>query len=171
MSLLCTCSELAVHTQKLSEAETLKQEGNQLYAKGDVEGAVVSSLPLLRMPPLSYMRVHSEQMVLNYHRLCNHLQAKYREALHAAPEAAAKQRAVYFANLAACHLKSKHYEEAVQDSAAALELDQSYVKALMRRSAAYEHLDDLEHALADSQKVVPGMRLHLAHFAGKHTCA
>ena len=34
-----------MHTQKLSAAEALKQEGNQLYAKGDVEGAVVSSLP------------------------------------------------------------------------------------------------------------------------------
>ena len=83
-----------------------------------------------------------------------YLQAKYGEALRGAPEAAAQQRAVYFANLAACHLRSGHYEDAVQDSAAALELDPYYVKALMRRSAAYEHVDDLEHALADSQKVL-----------------
>lgn len=80
-------------------------------------------------------------------------QARYQEALQKAPEAALKQRAVYYANLAACHLKARHFEDAVQDSTAALELDAAYVKALMRRAAAYEELDDLEHALSDSQKV------------------
>jgi tetratricopeptide (TPR) repeat protein len=84
-------------------------------------------------------------------------QEKYQEALKRAPEAAIKQRAVYYANLAACHLKAKQYEDAVQDSTAALELDPVYVKALMRRSAAYEELDDLEHALTDIQKVCPFM--------------
>jgi tetratricopeptide (TPR) repeat protein len=80
-------------------------------------------------------------------------QAKYQEALGKVPEAAAKHRAVYYANLAACHLRARHYEDAVKDSTAALEMDPAYVKALMRRAAAYEELDDLEHALADSQKV------------------
>lgn len=60
---------------------------------------------------------------------------------------------MYHANLAACHLRTRHFEEAVQDSAAALELEPDYVKALLRRAAAYEELDDLEHALADSTKV------------------
>ena len=81
------------------------------------------------------------------------MQAKYEEALRAAPEGARRQRAVYHANLAACHLKTRHFEDAVQDSTAALELEPEYVKALLRRAAAYEELDDLEHALADSTKV------------------
>jgi tetratricopeptide (TPR) repeat protein len=79
-------------------------------------------------------------------------QDKYSEALQLAPEAASKQRAVYYANLAACHLKEGRNEDAVQDSTAALQLEPGYVKALMRRGAAYEQLDDLEHALADSEK-------------------
>ena len=83
------------------------------------------------------------------------MQAKYEEALQLAPEDAKKQRAVYHANLAACHLRTKHFEDAVQDSTAALELEPDYVKALLRRAAAYEELDDLEHALADSTKVRP----------------
>ena len=70
-----------------------------------------------------------------------------------APEGAKKQRAVYYANLAACHLRTKHFEDAVQDSNAALELEPDYIKALLRRAAAYEELDDLEHALADNTKV------------------
>ena len=82
-----------------------------------------------------------------------HLQAKYEEALRVAPEGAKKQRAVYYANLAACHLRTKHFEDAVQDSNAALELEPEYIKALLRRAAAYEELDDLEHALADNTKV------------------
>ena len=69
------------------------------------------------------------------------------------PEGANKQRAVYHANLAACHLRTRHFEDAVQDSTAALELEPDYIKALLRRAAAYEELDDLEHALADSTKV------------------
>lgn len=74
---------------------------------------------------------------------------------------------MYFANLAACHLKSGHHEDAVADAAAALELDPGYVKALMRRAAAYERLDDLEHALADSQKVA----LCCAPRIGSCTCS
>ena len=45
-------SRPAVHTQKLAEAEALKQEGNQLYAKGDIEAAVVSSLLIHTTAPL-----------------------------------------------------------------------------------------------------------------------
>lgn len=88
-------------------------------------------------------------------------QAKYEEALRIAPEDAKKQRAVYYANLAACHLKTKHFEDAVQDSTAALELQPEYVKALLRRAAAYEELDDLEHALADNTKVSLSPTLHI----------
>ena len=60
---------------------------------------------------------------------------------------------MYYANLAACHLKGQRHEDAVADASEALRLEPGYVKALMRRSAAYEALDDLEHALADSIKV------------------
>jgi len=39
-------------------------------------------------------------------------QAKYEEALRIAPEGAKKQRAVYHANLAACHLRYKPFAPA-----------------------------------------------------------
>lgn len=41
----------------------------------------------------------------------------------------------------------------LQDCSAALDLHPQYAKALLRRSTAYEKLDDLERALADAQKV------------------
>ncbi|PSC68655.1 Tetratricopeptide repeat 1 [Micractinium conductrix] len=79
---------------------------------------------------------------------------KYAAALEAAPEAAAAQRSVYHCNRAAAHLKLGQWAEAAQECSAALELQEGYTKALLRRSTAYEKLDDLERALADAQKVL-----------------
>jgi tetratricopeptide (TPR) repeat protein len=92
-----------------------------------------------------YAREHWEQAL-----------ERYSAALEAAPAeaAAAPQRAVYFANRGACHLKLEQWAEAAQDCSAALDLQPQYAKALLRRSTAYEKLDDLERALADAQKVL-----------------
>ena len=79
-------------------------------------------------------------------------QVKYSLALETAPPDS-PQRSVYFANRAVCHLKLEDHPGAVRDCTAALDVDPGYVKALMRRSAAYEAMDDLERALADAQKV------------------
>ncbi len=62
-------------------------------------------------------------------------------------------RAVYFGNRAACHLKLKQAAEAAQDCSLALDINPAYTKVLLRRSSAFEELDDLERALADAQKV------------------
>ena len=149
--------------QALEEAEASKQEGNKLYANDDLEPAVVRALPTSVLHGGAKMRDASPYgaciWVTGWLLPVFHLehrtgmQAKYKEALRIAPESAKKQRAVYYANLAACHLRTKHFEDAVQDSTAALELEPEYVKALLRRAAAYEELDDLEHALADNTKV------------------
>lgn len=45
-----------------------------------------------------------------------------------------------------------------QECSAALELQPAYTKALLRRCAAYEKLDDLEHALLDAQKARAWLR-------------
>jgi tetratricopeptide (TPR) repeat protein len=81
-------------------------------------------------------------------------QERYTAALEAAPRAAsaAPQRAIYLCNRAACHLRLESAMPAVADCSAAIEADPRYTKAYLRRSAAYEALDDLEHALADMQK-------------------
>ena len=162
-----------MHVQRLKEAELLKKEGNELYAINDIDGAVVSDLPGQCIFTVSFIEITAQARCLcrtgfacdrklsaphNYTYAANNsalMQAKYEKALQKAPEASTKQRAVYYANLAACHLKCRQFEDAVQDSTAALELDPDYVKALMRRSAAYEELDDMDHSLADSQKVSP----------------
>lgn len=68
-----------------------------------------------------------------------------------------KERAVYFANRAACRLALDRVEEAVSDCSAALEVDGTYVKALLRRAAAYERqgeLESLEKASTDLARVL-----------------
>ncbi|GFR49840.1 hypothetical protein Agub_g11781 [Astrephomene gubernaculifera] len=80
--------------------------------------------------------------------------AKYNEALDAAPAAALKERAIYFANLAACNIKTQQYAAAVQSCTEALQLDPSYKKAYMRRCEAFERLDELDHALSDAKKLL-----------------
>ena len=57
--------------------------------------------------------------------------------------------AVYHGNRAAAYVQLQHYDRAVEDCDAALLLDSNYLKALVRRATAYEHLDKTDLALAD----------------------
>ncbi|KAI0567567.1 translocase [Gracilaria domingensis] len=68
---------------------------------------------------------------------------------HASPD----DRAVYFANRAAAHLKLQNFEQVVEDSSSALELKPGYVKALSRRREAREALKEWRGALKDAQEL------------------
>ncbi len=74
------------------------------------------------------------------------------QAVDLAPQAA-PQRAVYFSNLAAVSLQLLDYQPAVEQCNAALAVQPSYIKALVRRATALEKLDNPEQALADANKV------------------
>ena len=84
------------------------------------------------------------------------LQDLYREALDSLPEGALQQRAVLYANSAAARIKLEDFAEAAKDCSASLALEPPtslQIKALSRRSLAYEKLDDLDRAFADYEKV------------------
>ncbi|CAB11072.1 putative mitochondrial import receptor subunit tom70 [Schizosaccharomyces pombe] len=57
---------------------------------------------------------------------------------------------IFFSNRAACYAAIGDFEQVIKDTSEALSLDSSYVKALNRRSAAYEQLGKLDEALMDS---------------------
>ena len=76
----------------------------------------------------------------------------YTEAIELAPPRA-PERAVFYANRAACCSKAGEYADVVQDCNAALELQPDYVKALLRRAQARESLEDFHEALEDMKRV------------------
>uniref|UniRef100_A0A7S0J1B8 Tetratricopeptide repeat protein 1 n=1 Tax=Calcidiscus leptoporus TaxID=127549 RepID=A0A7S0J1B8_9EUKA len=72
----------------------------------------------------------------------------YSEAIEVAP-ADSPERAVFFANRAACYSKIHEYEAVIEDCTSALAIKPEYVKALVRRAQAREELDQPTEALED----------------------
>ena len=56
---------------------------------------------------------------------------------------------IFYSNRAACYNALGSWEEVVEDTTAAINLDNEYVKALNRRANAYEHLEKYSEALLD----------------------
>ncbi|KAK8967223.1 Inactive TPR repeat-containing thioredoxin TTL3 [Platanthera guangdongensis] len=61
-------------------------------------------------------------------------------------------RSMCYANRAACFLKLEKYDDAIKECNEALELNPSYVKALLRRAEAHEKLEHYEESIADLKK-------------------
>ncbi|KAJ0964628.1 hypothetical protein J5N97_025766 [Dioscorea zingiberensis] len=82
--------------------------------------------------------------------------SKYELALQIASEVPSSEevRSMCHANRAICFLKLGKYDETVKECNQALELNPSYVKALLRRAEAHEKLDHLEEAIADMKKII-----------------
>ncbi|CAN0247930.1 unnamed protein product, partial [Phaeothamnion confervicola] len=75
----------------------------------------------------------------------------YTMALRCSPDADDEKdnKAIFFANRAACHIQLEEWPQVVEDCSRALELKERYVKALMRRAAANEKLEKYDLALED----------------------
>nr|CCC93604.1 putative stress-inducible protein STI1-like [Trypanosoma congolense IL3000] len=63
------------------------------------------------------------------------------------------ERANYYANRAACHQQTHSYSLVIDDCNAALDMEPSHVKALLRRAIAYEGLEKWGKALDDYNQV------------------
>jgi len=77
----------------------------------------------------------------------------YTKAIKKTNDEFEKQKAVYFKNRAACHLKLDNWEDAVFDCNQSLELVPKDPKALFRRCQAYEGLDKIDSAYSDAKEV------------------
>lgn len=77
----------------------------------------------------------------------------YRQALGVAPKKASA-RAVYCGNIAACLMRRREYEAAVEMCTRALRINPMYAKVLVRRSTAYEQMEDFDRALVDAKQVL-----------------
>lgn len=67
---------------------------------------------------------------------------------------------IFYSNRAACYNALGEWEKVVEDTTAAVALDNEYVKALNRRANAYEHLEKFSEALLDftASCIIDGFR-------------
>ncbi|XP_046383764.1 tetratricopeptide repeat protein 1 [Ischnura elegans] len=78
----------------------------------------------------------------------------YTLALRTCPLKYSKERAILYANRAAAKMKLERYETALEDCTKAVELDQGYIKAWVRKAQIDEKLEKLDEALEDYKKVL-----------------
>lgn len=71
-----------------------------------------------------------------------------------------KQDPVFYSNRAACWNAMGNWERVIEDTTAAINLDNEYVKALNRRASAYEQVDRNSEALLDytASCIIDGFR-------------
>ncbi|TVY91660.1 Mitochondrial import receptor subunit [Lachnellula willkommii] len=67
---------------------------------------------------------------------------------------------IFYSNRAACYNALAQWEKVIEDTTAAINLDNEYVKALNRRAHAYEHLEKFSEALLDftASCIIDGFR-------------
>ncbi|PRQ37668.1 putative 43kDa postsynaptic protein [Rosa chinensis] len=82
--------------------------------------------------------------------------SKYELALQLAPDmpSSVELRSICHSNRAICFSKLGKYDDAVKEFTKALELNPSYMKALIRRAEAHEKLEHFEEAIADMKKIL-----------------
>lgn len=78
----------------------------------------------------------------------------YTKAIKICPKKYPVDRSVLFANRAAAKAKLGRNKSAVEDCSKAIELNDKYLKAYLRRAALYEESDKLDECLADYKKIL-----------------
>ncbi|CAD0206521.1 unnamed protein product [Chrysodeixis includens] len=79
---------------------------------------------------------------------------KYTEGLKTCPLQFLQQRSILYCNRSAAKMKLEKYSSAIKDCTKAIELDDKYVKAYVRRALSYEQTEKFDEALADMKKVL-----------------
>ncbi|KAF8407262.1 hypothetical protein HHK36_006389 [Tetracentron sinense] len=82
--------------------------------------------------------------------------SQYELALQFAPEIPSSEevRAICHANRAICFSKLGKYDDTIKECTKALDLNSTYMKALLRRGEAHEKLEHFEEAIADMKKIL-----------------
>lgn len=81
---------------------------------------------------------------------------KYGDALQLAPDmpSSVELRSICHANRATCFLKLGKHQDTIKECSKALELNPTYMKALIRRAEAHAKLEQYEEAIADNKKIL-----------------
>ncbi|KAF0873454.1 TTC1 protein, partial [Crocuta crocuta] len=81
-------------------------------------------------------------------------ESSYSQALQMCPSCFQKDRSVLFSNRAAARMKQDKKEMAISDCNKAIQLNPSYIRAILRRAELYEKTDKLDEALEDYKSIL-----------------
>lgn len=81
-------------------------------------------------------------------------ESSYSQALQMCPSCFQKDRSILFSNRAAARMKQDKKEMAISDCSKAIQLNPSYIRAILRRAELYEKTDKLDEALEDYKSVL-----------------
>lgn len=81
-------------------------------------------------------------------------ESSYSQALQMCPSCFQKDRSVLFSNRAAARMKQDKKEMAISDCSKAIQLNPSYIRAILRRAELYEKTDKLDEALEDYKLIL-----------------
>ncbi|CAO2642605.1 Tetratricopeptide repeat protein 1 [Lemmus lemmus] len=81
-------------------------------------------------------------------------ESSYSQALQMCPSCFQKDRSVLFSNRAAARMKQDKKEMAINDCSKAIQLNPSYIRAILRRAELYEKTDKLDEALEDYKLIL-----------------
>ncbi|KAG0051298.1 hypothetical protein BGZ83_003890 [Gryganskiella cystojenkinii] len=177
--------ELSEDEELFQEATRYKTEGNHAFGQGKFKEAMeyyrlaLTTCPVPRSDgtavPESTPKVHSGEESSDSDN-DNHTQSPQtttttssqpQSQLQSTPQQQQKyksERAVYQSNLAACHIKIKEYDLAVEECNEALKTDPSYTRALQRKAQAEElqgTFSTMNQAKEDHLKVIETLKIEL----------
>ncbi|KAM9695299.1 tetratricopeptide repeat protein 1 isoform 1-T2 [Trichechus inunguis] len=81
-------------------------------------------------------------------------ESSYSRALQMCPSSFQKDRSILFSNRAAARMKQDKKEMAISDCSKAIQLNPSYIRAILRRAELYEKTDKLDEALEDYKSIL-----------------
>ncbi|KAM5300284.1 tetratricopeptide repeat protein 1 [Ctenodactylus gundi] len=81
-------------------------------------------------------------------------ESSYSQALQMCPSCFQKDRSILFSNRAAARMKQDKKEMAISDCSKAIQLNPSYIRAILRRAELYEKTDKLDEALEDYKNIL-----------------
>ncbi|KAF9943129.1 hypothetical protein BGZ67_006497 [Mortierella alpina] len=155
--------ELTEDEELFEEATRYKSTGNQHFGQGNYSEALKyyqlalttcpSGTTTITTESAKEDDVHQGRSEEQESVVREHSGNKYRS-----------EQAVYRANMAACHIKAKEYQMAIEGCSAALELDPSYTRALQRKAQAEElqgTFTSMNQAKEDHQQVIETLKIEL----------
>merc|ERR1712038_658674 len=137
---------------ELNDAELRDRKGEELQRRKEAEDRLSEETKQeRRQDALNIKKSANDLYVSSQHREAI---AKYTEALDLCPLCFPEDRAILLSNRAAAKIKLEEKDSAIEDCSEAIELNDKYLKAILRRAQLYEYTDKPHEALRDFEKVL-----------------